>query len=530
MKTKILYLLILPCIFLLINSAKSQAVLQPGNPPGNVFKVDTIMFPGIIQHQATSTPSADSQALRGQRVMWLEYGDGSFTTLQTSTHQMGISPNNYFLLTNRLYDTVRDVRMGSGQFGGNTTGRTNGDNDSKLINANATGIIITPNVYDIVRKDTMAFAVTYHISKSDYSSEANYYIVFLYRNNVFDSFVANRNVFNSIKSFRTSIGNGDQNIDSSSLTNAQLVFINNLKGTTYDKFAVIKLNNLNDFEHNVFLSLFTRSALQAGGSTNLKAILLRESSSSGTTSPPQTIATYETASMSFRASHDPNYITQFPLCMQLPKIARTFSYHIHFQNTGEGEADSVRVTAFLPSGMVLADISSVSVGNKNFATDLNTIFSIEKVDGSSNKVVFLLTRNTTNTSSTDLKGIAGLNDAMVNPVTMGDIYFDLHATDTVHNVMLARASIDFHSAQTHKWEQPVITNFATSYYSDCTDSVFCNCKIPGIDTIPNPPNPTPPHPTPDSCTKFLSLCWWWWVIIAIAGIIIYSVARKRKEK
>jgi len=114
---------------------------------------------------------------------------------------------------------------------------------------------------------------------------------------------------------------------------------------------------------------------------------------------------------------------------------------------------------------------------------------------------------------------------------MGDIYFDVQSTANTPLIMDAKASIEFHSSEPARlggrWELPVNTNVARSYYSNCTDSVYCNCIIPTVDsTIIKPVHA---GDGVDSCAKILRICWWWWIIVAAGLIIIYVLVRKRKK-
>ena len=152
--------------------------------------------------------------------------------------------------------------------------------------------------------------------------------------------------------------------------------------------------------------------------------------------------------------------------------------------------------------------------NPNFATDqITPAYTFNQSTGT---IVFDLRKN-----QQDLMGTYGLVNPFVNPLTMGDIYFDVQATANTPDIMDAKAFIEFHSveprqvASGQRWEPPVYTNVVHSYYSNCTDTVYCNCKIP--------------TPSERQCTKLLSLCWWWWIIIGAGIVILFILIRKKKK-
>ena len=540
MKKKIFTTILLIVILFARQSTAQILISNTSTANQYQFKVSQNMFADIIQHNATPGTESPSSVQQGSKIMWLEYGDGGFITNPVTNRYLGSASGNSLLIINRLYDTVIDnKRISSKAYSYSLTGNLRAglaDNDITLLNNSTkpSDIFITPNVYDIVKKDTMCFALTYKIDSSYLSRDDNsFYVIFFYKNNAFtnfnkDNIVTPANAAVSINSAR--LYHADNILTGTLLNNSPFgsssinTTLPNTMGS-YNNYVVIKVGDRSKLEKNNFLSLFVKENLAAGGSTKVKAVLVMQSSDNGGNPIYPKLAEYETPSMDFRLSHDPNYITQFPVCMNLPKTLRIFNYRIHFQNTGEGNADKVKITAFLPTGMVLIDRSSVRVVSKVFALDQNMRFSLT-VNQAANTIEFNLKKRT----GSDLLGITGLNNAFVNPVTMGDIYFNLQATTAVPDTMQARASIEFHSTQAKPaiWESPVVTNIARSYYSTCTDTTLCNCNT-AVDSTTVKPDPGGANTT-CTCKKFIELCWWWWVIIGMGLIIIYLLIRKRKEQ
>lgn len=519
MKQKIVTLVII-CVALLRNLCNGQVTVS-----NNSF---TVNFPNIIQHNAAlGNATASPQASAGQKVMWLEYGDGGFTTNPSTTHVLVQNPG-WLLVSNSLYDTTggqKKLYAAAYPNGTATTSYTSPapDNATSLLTTTHPNILITSNVYDIVKADTMCFAVTYKLPVNDDSTGEGreYYLVFMYDNTAFKDFSASNSLTNTnIPNFSVdtkSVPYIRKYHSENVISNALLSGLSQNFGTGYNRFIVIKITDATISERNVFLTLLTQSSLPASGSTGIKAVLVSKNLS---TNAYASVDQHPVAGMNFKTSHDPNYITQVPVCMQLPKTARTFRYHIHFQNTGEGEADKVKITAFMPAGIILNE-QSFHLLNRNFATD--QITPIHTFNQRTGAIVFDLISNQQN-----LMGTQNLPNPFVNPLTMGDIYFDMQATANTPDTMEAKASIVFHSRYGGN-EPPVNTNTVRSYYSNCADTVYCSC-MPDTTTIKPGPVPIPPGPNvKDTCTKILGICWRWWVIIAAGLVVIYMVIRKKKK-
>ncbi|HRH59338.1 MAG TPA: hypothetical protein PL045_02150, partial [Chitinophagaceae bacterium] len=239
------------------------------------------------------------------------------------------------------------------------------------------------------------------------------------------------------------------------------------------------LNSVSFTENNWFISLITKNPLANGNTTAVDAQLIQYTDSTSTYS---TLADYPIEGMGVVFAHDPNYITQSPVCMQLPKIVRDMKYHIHFQNTGRGPADTVKITANLPFGLDLAtcQLDRVVYSGYNYAIGINNDHNEldTTLDQLRNKIIFTLYKTSSNINSNisnnNLEGTDNVYNPAVNPETMGDIYFTVSATVNVPYSLPAQATIEFHSGSSLPglWENPVATNIAVSNYSNC-----CNCNL-----------------------------------------------------
>ncbi len=491
MRTAIFQLSVYLCLGGTCTTLSAQVVKQNANQQ---IYVDPLVYPNIIQHTNAPIPASSSASpTPGGRIMWIEYGDGGFTNDNFTARSLSTTnPDNWFFLTSKLYDTVwSQVRVAAGASNQFTRqGRTNpSDNDVNLITT-PKGVLVTPNAMDIVNNDTMSFAVTYKLKPKPARS---YYLIFNYNTNIFFHMANDLNPLDpsngmmvtgqNIKFGRTF--HNESFVATTSVTAngippsqvANLVAYLNAQvnsGSSFTNYVILKVpyTSLADSaEKNVFYSLISKSAIREGGSTSVNATLVEKDTANNFT----VVGNHTIGDMMVRPSHDPNYIAQSPVCLALPKTARNFTYHLHFQNTGPGNADSAKITIQLTPGFDLNTFTIVQgrfSGENYYGANLQHPGISVTADPLTNKMTLTM----------DLSGMRGLNNPLlgtndaVNPYTnqqtMGDIYFTLQSTAAVPYYITAQAFIRFHSAATNVWELPVPTNTAVSGYSDC-----CNCDI-----------------------------------------------------
>ena len=252
-----------------------------------------------------------------------------------------------------------------------------------------------------------------------------------------------------------------------------LNYVANQIGNTFTEKIVLKIPTSGTSslsERNIFFSLITKNGMADGTPTSINATLVERIDSSGAFA---IIDKHTIADMTVRPAHDPNYIMQSPVCLQLPKTPRFFDYHLHFQNTGIGPAGTAEITLNFTPGF---DMNTFQI--------VHARFSDENYYSSNQQGITVTKNQTANTIlfSMNLTGNRGLSNLLVgtndvaNPYisreTMGDIYFRMKSTAMVPYFLTAQAEIRFYSQQTTNWEQPVYTNTAISAYSDC-----CNCEV-----------------------------------------------------
>lgn len=486
MKQKLLCSII-SCAVLLGNVCEGQTVKQQPNSPYK-FYVDPaiISSSSFVQSTQPGAAPASPQAMLGDRIMWLEYGDGGFTTNNNTIRPLSTAqPDSWFFISSKLYDGTRDqFRISSGSPFLNRSGRSNpSDNDAPILTG-AKQVLITPNAYDIISKDTMSFAVTYKFLPA---AGKCYYVIFNYNNNVFlpmaggaDPATTNMvvNNFSSYPIKYARVFHGEISVNPNSIPNFTSFMAQQIGGS-YTNSVVMKVCSDVDApmlaERNIFFSLVSKDALVVGNNTSINATLVQTNNSGAN---PVVIDQHTIAGMGVALSHDPNYIVQSPVCLQLPKAPRLFQYHLHFQNTGPGEADIAEITLQFTPGFNLNtfNITQGRFSDVNYYDNIHNGISV-RTNQALNQVILTM----------DLQGNRGLNNPLagtnnttnpwVNPETMGDVYFNMMSTAAVPYFITAQASIKFHSqhARPLDWETPVTTNTAISNYSTCCDCSLFNC-------------------------------------------------------
>lgn len=486
MKQKLLCSII-TCAVLMGNVCMGQTVKRQSNSPYK-FYVDPAIIPAnnFVQSTQPGNASASPQATSGYRIMWLEYGDGGFTTNNNTSRDLATAQQgNWLFLSSKLYDPIRDQfgKSSGGPFT-NSQNRTNpSDNDVSILTGTRQ-ILITPNANDIISNDTMSFAVTY---KFQPAAGKCYYIVFNYNNNVFlqmangnDPAATNLPINGSpnypVKYAR--MFHAETSVNPNSIPNFTTFLSQHVNGS-YTNSVIMKVFCSDTAasplpERNMFFSLISKDGLVLGNSTDINATLV-QTNNSGTN--PVVVDQHTISGMGVAPSHDPNYIIQSPVCLQLPKTPRLFNYHLHFQNTGPGEADIAEITLQFTPGF---DFNTFNLARARFSDEnYNINNSITYITNPAlNQIVLTMnlhggTRNFNN----PLAGTNAILNPWVNPQTMGDIYFNMMSTTAVPYFITALASIKFHSlyAPPLQWEAPVVTNTAISSYSTCCDCAIFNC-------------------------------------------------------
>jgi hypothetical protein len=407
-----------------------------------------------------------------RNVVWIEYGDGQFTTSPESEHAFfdNEQSNCPFMIVKStgIYDkggkppkqTAKPVPPAA-------KGKKPATGNLILFNEEES-VRITPNVFDVAGGDTMMLALTYRRPKG--SPDGTYRILFFYN-------MEGAEVFEPIKPdarYRVYDDEGKPVMLPYVRTHhgEQVIAPKELPGELYrdykkdfknSGYLVLNVNVKDDRERHLFLTLVPRKNVSV--MANLSATMNFE------LVPPDNKrkrCAFGPRVLSQLASHDPNWHDVVPKCIVLPKKGQEMKHHVHFQNTGLGPARKVMVRTAIPTGLTAADImvTGWSIGgvlnNPNFQL---------KVDRSRpDSVSFEFEYDTRNTRAV-LAGAANLPDAPVNPSTMGDIYFKCFAKPGTPPIMLSGTAIYFDNNEAVKTEP---ANVEFKKCCDCDKEKDCD--------------------------------------------------------
>jgi hypothetical protein len=248
---------------------------------------------------------------------------------------------------------------------------------------------------------------------------------------------------------------------------------------------------------NIFISLVPLSELGINGTTSLEAEILAQFGekwiSVGSASSMPSIASDN--------AHDPNQISVSPEFISLPQTTQTLHYTIDFQNTGLGDADTVKVVFYCPAQMnELKKIWNLKASYSEI-TDFKTIDT--QYEWNSGRIIFTLIPVEPITGiKYFLDGTRNIPNPINNPLTMGQISFDLEILpgNDIHRqeILHAWAEIYFRGifpsdcaitnnmvsekvfiSGTNEYEIPVRTRDACTVYSGSSKSpAVCTCQSP----------------------------------------------------
>ena len=453
MKNRNLYILfvftqLLTPIFTGAQTVLSVTAGSGSQPPKVNVQVDQVILNNTTS--AISQPGNKSP----RSVVWIEYGDGQFTTSPETNHQFYQNNKSSFSMmlakSTGIYaqgsrppkQTARSVSSlaGSQIMPGNIVFA---DNTSESIH-------ITPNVFDVVPGDTMMVALTYR--KPERAPAGLYRLLFFYNyeGNVFEP-MKPLNVYPlredngqpvAVPYVRTH--NGEQLVGTDGLPeDIYLQYRNRFKTSGY---LIFNMQLDDNREHHIFLTMMPRKDISAGENLLpvMDAVLLPPDKS-----PPR-VYNHTSRLASDLASHDPNWQEVYPKCIVLPKKNQEMKHQIHFQNTGAGPARKVTVKTSLPTGLTGNDINVTGWaigGVRN-----NPLYTLNVIRTALDSIVFEFIYDPNSTGKV-LYGAAELPDAPVNAKTMGDIYFTCKAKPGTPNTMKSGTSIYFDNNEAVKTEE-----------------------------------------------------------------------------
>jgi len=503
---------LLSLLTILVNAQKiGQAV--------NSISIDPTGAPYPLVGPNPSSDSSATQDTSKRTRAWLETGGGNFTTSPSTCYYFPIpsttstDPHPPFLFATNLYDTTKGLAKPSRLISstGSIIYPSNVAFPKILTKSN---LKITPNSFDIVPGDTMAFAVTYNIPKDNPVPQPKgdqklvnkvYKLYFFY--NADSTFVpvnseSQSNLMNAGSPKNCRWHSGEIISFNPTLPPTGI----NIYGH-HDWICYTLLATTVNAERSVFFTMLPiNDSLKIGTLGSVYAVL---------TENDQPIGTDFIQNMPFRPAHDPNYLIQEPGCLNFPKSEHPFEYTVHFQNTGAGRAKEVKVVVHLPKGM---NWNSLGIKKATFAGIDYTSKIIVRTDQLNNQLIIFYKYDSINRTNY-LLGTIDSKQPAVDPMTMGEILFSINSTSNTDDSLKSYADIYFRSehpstnVDAQGYEFPVKTNTGITTYKDCCNGNGC-------------------PPVPSACCKILGLSLWWWLIILLLlnFIIWYIISKRRRNK
>ena len=491
--------------------AQEVIVNQSGNSLVNVTQISIIPGNSTLVTQTTKTHASARQSTTKEAVCWLETGTGFYSTDPAVVHNVTTNQTHRpFLMATMLYDTSGGVNRPHPSWTDSKTmtliSGPKEDAGMQLIRSDV-GVDLRSNIESVVPGDTMLFALTYKVKIGDNKNDGKalpskkYKLYFFYNNTpTFIELKDDAEMAPFLPSVRLHFDEEPFQPEASELSEP---LADALEFDNYLAFKV-EVSTEKNFERTIFITLVPNKKLDYGSSGSVYAVLKDDDG--------RVIATDILKDMSFAPAHDPNYMQQWPSCLELPKKRTPFKYRVHFQNTGEGAAKQVRLQVQLPEGM---DWSTLKFTAANFAGNVydSSWLDVRKDPANNTMSVEFISRNS------DLLMGRTVADPATNKLTMGDLYFTMDATTAVKDSMGAYAQIYFLSQYPQVdsvYEEPVKTNIAVSRYQKCC----ADC----------PPAPVPDPKECVSCCLTPSLWWWWLPFIVIFILLIIIIARTGRKK
>lgn len=457
--------------------------------------------------------------------IWLEYGDGGFTTKASNERPQRTAQSSPYLFFVPLYDTSKGKDgiitriMATGSFPAISPASKKSANDSLLLeNGN---IKITANNYSIVKGEPKVLALTYRMKPNNRKQislgikpgSIKYYVVLYYNSE-------NRTIFNPIQASGTSTlrytsSPTTTNMSDVRLFNKDAVVTGDVAGLPaapagYANKLIIELGAFNDSasaqdEGNIFVTLKTltgKKLINVGESSSIMASYIAI-----TDGQPVELGSDIISGMYIADSFDPNHLEQSPSCFALPKGNKQLQYALYFENVGEGPADTVRILFHRPEGLENAALTVQSIKYAGRVVDpAGTLFFYRHGQTGDKKVdTFLVVPN-----STAIKDmLLGMGQSGGGGIgSKGCIRFTLAVTAETPDSLTSFAENQFHSHY-GAWERAVKTNTAKTVYRDkdcqCNDTCIGGCYI------------------------ILGLCWWWWALILLALLLLLWLLFRRRR-
>jgi hypothetical protein len=235
-------------------------------------------------------------------------------------------------------------------------------------------------------------------------------------------------------------------------------------GNGYQNGLVFTIPSTN--MNNIFLTLFTYPIIVTTANENLKLVYLDNSDN---------VVGKETVTPSINnsklTSHDPNNELTSPECITVNHASDTIIHYIvHFQNTGLGNADSIKTITILPAGYTVADLRTNNNNLKWKIADTlrHSRYKVQiKNDGNPNHLYIEFRKATL---ASVLMGTVTLPDPLNDKRTMGEFEFDLKLHSNINGPM----DLSSYTSIVFDNNEAVNTDSAIIRIREC-----CSCREPG---------------------------------------------------
>jgi hypothetical protein len=460
-----------------VTALKAQIFTRNSGSSDYSVLLPTDASPWLTPNDGSRTPVPIAGTKKSAATVFIEFGDGTFSFLPNGNHTF-VSPGKNREVTTK----ATGVYGGGGKPPSYAVGTveapaSTGYTPMNVLQQSGTDLAITPNIGDVVATDTMIFVITYRTLHAGAS------LLFLFNDNntypIFKNISLGDKLDFPQKPLFVRTYSTENEI---SISNAGdgLTSRRNANGEYSGCVAFEGINNDGD-EHNIFVTLIPKDNLLTTdlSVTTVKAVLVWDDTSGlsnkGSNIVPAITTNYSENSITLPISgdnaHDPNYVTVKPNCMLLPKTGKELKYHVHFQNTGMGDASKVRVAVKVPDGTNFTN--DIDINSYKFQIDNGSIISNYPYANSSlDSLLFEFEPNNIAPGCT-LEGLDMTTTNLCNKKTMGDFWFTIKTTSQMPDILLTQASIVFYNPINSPIpvNDPILTNTAVSQFREC-----CECN------------------------------------------------------
>lgn len=456
-----------------------------------------------------TSPSTNVDSNQKTYLLWAETGDGNYVTDFSSGLVLSKPPVVKYtplLMATKLYERNKRPPPTSGSTVRINTFSTNSTVMQSPNLPAGKSIVLFSNVNSVMPLDPMVFAMSYRPSAIQGITNPAYRVTFRYNigdMNIFEPVTRDdqKHSFPDVTQSRSTEIN-----DVRRFANENIFAINKPALPAGSKIGYSRESNMADSIvfittdtstsiKNIFITLFPNDIDPANlPPVRLEAILQKRESAGNV----WTTVEISVLELGMAYAHDPNNITVFPSRLTLPQQNTKLHYTINFENTGNGNAEAVKVVFFCPQRMKWDSVDIRRNVKARFSEISDFRFKTEDIvfDTIHKKIVFTL-----NPNGTLIEGLSPHELPVPNDHRTGKVEFDIIApaeeNPNLSTTIEAWADIYFKGEAsspdsvsagmirsgrcltgTESFEFPVRTLNASAIYYRCDNQPPCNCQNP----------------------------------------------------